>query len=153
MKKTKNIRKRCSVKEGLHFFGMLIVPINVNKKTYFFLLDSGSQSNCISDTNSELLAEFKGNGETIENYGIGHYCCTSDCGQLTYSIAGHSFVGDFSTISGKTFEVMNQMLGIEISGLMGTPFMMMHNCIINFKKGIVSVEVSSTSDETREEAA
>jgi hypothetical protein len=153
MKKKNIMRKRCSVKEGLRFCGMLIVPINVNTKTYYFILDSGSQSNCISDSDNALMAEFKGDGETIKTYGIGSHCYESACGKLTYSIAGHTFEEDFTTISGKTFETMNEVFGFAISGMMGIPFMIQHNCIINFKKGTVSVEVSMPKEETDEEAA
>lgn len=151
MKQKRAKLKRCSFKEGLQFCGMVIVPITIREKTRYFILDSGSQSNCINEADSELMTVFTGNGETIQTYGIDNHSCESSKGQLTYEIAGHSFMEEFNTISGQTFEAMARVLGIEISGLMGVPFMRQHNCIIDFAKGVVTVDVSSPEEDMDEE--
>lgn len=149
MKKTNPKLKRCTFLKGLQFCGLVIVPITISEKTRYFLLDTGSQRNGVSDADTETMAAFRQNeGQLLETQGLDGHTCVTPFGRLTYMIAEHPFEVDCFVISGKTFESLNKELGYEISGLMGVEFMRKHNCIIDFAKGVVTVDVSEEHTKT-----
>lgn len=154
MKQTNPNLKRCTFLKGLQFCGLVIVPITISEKTRYFLLDTGSQRNGVSDADADTMAAFKQNeGQLLETQGLDGHTCVTPFGRLTYMIAEHPFEVDCFVISGKTFESLNKELGYEISGLLGVEFMRKHNCIIDFAKGIVTVDVSTPADNTDEKDA
>lgn len=145
--KRKTTLKRCTFLEGLQFCGLVIVPITVNNKTRFFLLDTGSQRNGVSDADTETMSAFKqNNGQMLETQGLDGHTCVTPFGRLSYDIAGQTFEVDCFIISGKTFASLNQELGYEISGLMGVEFMRKHNCIIDFATNTVTMDVGGKDE-------
>ena len=146
MKKKNTNIKRCDLNEGIAICGLPIVPIDVNGKTCYFLLDTGAQNNGVSDADPEALACFKPSEYVIQNTGLDGHSCFTPLGSLSYSIAGHSFEDQFSIIPGSTFASIKQTTGLLISGIMGITFMVKHNCVLDFDKGLVSIIIQEEND-------
>ena len=131
---------KCDINESLNFLGLILVPINVNGNTHVFLLDTGSQNNCICDTSRECMECFEPSGNNIVTHGIDDHTIESAIGHLTYEIGGHACKASFLVISGRTFDSITAETGIEISGILGITFMKKHRCTINLIEGYVTAE-------------
>lgn len=149
-KKNPNI-KRCNINEGIAICGLPIVPIDINGKTCYFLLDTGAQNNGVSDADPDAMAGFKPSEYVIQNTGLDGHSCFTPLGSLSYSIAGYTFEDQFFILPGSTFAGVKQETGLLISGIMGIPFMIKHNCALDFGKGLVSIIIQEENDNKNNE--
>ena len=151
VKKKNTTIKLCDINEGIVVCGLPIVSIEIKGKTCYFLLDTGAQNNGVSDGSPEAMAGFQPSKYVQQHIGFDGHAKFTPLGSLTYELAGNSFEEQVMVIPGNTFSGMGQEAGIQISGLLGMPFMVKHNCVLDFEKGIVSATITEENDNNENE--
>lgn len=123
-----------------------VIPLVINQKTCHFLIDSGSHKNAVSDEAPEAMACFKPSGEVIQNSGLDGHACDTPLGLLTFEIGEHKCEEEFFVISGKTFALFQEQIGIQVSGLLGMDFLKKYHCVIDFAEGSVTVDLPLSTE-------
>lgn len=144
---------KCDIKKSLRLFSLILISLNVNGNRRLFVLDTGSQGNCLCDDDTESMKLFKATRDKTMSRGLNGHAAESDNGTLTYQIGKHTCTSEFCVISGKTFDVFTQETGIHVSGLLGIPFIMQHNCIIDIVEGKLTVNIDDALEKEDTQAA
>lgn len=142
MKKTKKLLKEILQSQNKQTFNLEdslkkaevpVIPIYINGKEYFIMLDTGSDASYLD---SEVLnnipklllghqEEIVG-GTAIKESGSCVYEVEFACGDREFKEVFTE--NDFSHI----FNFLEQTTGIKLSGILGTRFLMKHKCILDF---------------------
>lgn len=139
--------------KSLHLFGLIMIPIKINGNERYFLLDTGSQANGVCDTYQEDMKNFSPSGEKILSRGLNGKTAETDYGELIYEIGKYICKSEFFIIDGNTFNFFKEETGIQISGILGTPFMLQHNCVIDLIKGMLTLNIEDASQKEESQAA
>lgn len=115
--------------------GFPIVPLKIDNKMCFFLVDTGSSLNLIKKTFIDELSE---DIEIIENQNQIHTAAGIVQSQLiNFNIEYKSRKykqEEFNIAELNVFEYHKDYYGYNIVGIIGSPFMKKYNWIINFDK-------------------
>lgn len=139
--------------KSLQLFGLILIPIKINGNNRFFILDTGSQANGICDTYQEDMKYFTVSGKRMSARGLNGIIAETDCGNLKYIIGNHPCESEFFLIKERPFDFFKDGTGIQISGILGTPFMMQHHCVIDLVNGILTVDIEEIVQKEESQAA
>lgn len=118
--------------------GLPLMLLEIAGKQRLFLIDSGSSSNLISNSlNSIAKTRFIASGTSFgyEGQKVDH-----DIVQTVYYFNRKKFVGIFTLTSDDTFDVFKEESNLTVEGILGVPFLINHNCILDFEKGVLMVD-------------
>ena len=146
MEKKISRKKRCSIKDNLSAYCSPVIPLVINQKTCHFLIDCGSHKNAVSDADTDVMACFKPSGEVTQTSGFDGHACDTPLGLLTFEIGEHKCEEEFFVISGKTFALFQEQIGIQVSGLLGMDFLKKYHCVIDFTEGSVTVDLPLSTE-------
>ena len=142
MKKAKKLLKKILQNQNKQTFNLEdslkkaevpVIPIYINGKEYFIMLDTGSDASYLDsevlNNIPKLLLGYQDEivgGTAIKESGSCVYEVEFACGDKEFKEIFTE--NDFSHI----FSFLEQTTGIKLSGILGTRFLMKHKCILDF---------------------
>ena len=124
---------KISFKDTIDKTGLPIVSFSQNDKHFDFIIDTGAEYSVINSNSLESLKyiELEGNGVV---YGIeGNEKETTSIGVVLY-IDDKEFTEVFQITNVPGMEVVNNMYGTNVIGILGSQFLIRYKFIIDYEK-------------------
>ena len=118
--------------------GLPMLEVFICGKNHLFILDSGSTSNLVSaDLKNSVEHSLSGEGTTYSFEGT-----VADCSivKMSYSIGSAVHEADFTVTAAATFSVFMEESGLLVEGILGIPFLIEHQCVLDFSEGRLLLE-------------
>lgn len=139
MKKNKNI-SLCSIS-----FSKGFIPPNLPIATFYqedkelnFIIDTGSDSNCIDANVVKCLKHDKIEGEVGQVTGVGGSQPVESC-VIPFSSEDNTYKAEFLIADySQVFTSIKDVHGIPIHGLLGSSFLRENNFVLDFKNMVAS---------------
>lgn len=143
---------KVSFEKSLDKIGLPLLVIQKNAYNLYFLLDTGANKNYIRrdfldipelNTDTEFLPDKE------EFYVIDNVCHLTEACNFSFYLADLNYVETFQVIedgSALTFPTTNGV-PFHVVGILGTPFMIKHNTIINFATSEVIFNTTKVAKE------
>ena len=133
-------------KDNANKAGFVTLKVNVGKREYCFLVDTGSTQNGITselyEENAPLCKVIANvtvtgvNGATVEQVMVGMpYQCSSICSS-----------GRFFVMTSNVFQSVEEEIGLKLDGILGSPFLFKHKAVIDYS----SMELHLASEESND---
>ena len=129
-------------RDSLNKVGLPMIQLEIMGQLCWFIVDTGSNSNMIR---SDMMAEYESDHPVVgmsSVSGIGGHSEEGNIYELPYSLDGEQFSDQFSVVTERTFEPIEEEYGVKICGLVGTSFMLFHRFIIDLSEGTIYICVS-----------
>ena len=134
------------VRDSLNNTGLPLIQLEILHKRHWFVVDTGSNANLLSsELKEELEANHKSVGSSFTS-GIGGNTEKGELFIVPYILDDYIFSDCFMTVSAATFQAFENS-GVKVSGLLGTPFLLFHRCLVDYSEG--AVYLSGQKDEVR----
>ena len=113
-----------------------MIQLEVMGKMHWFVVDTGSNVNLMSSSlKNELESSLESVG-TQSTSGIGGYTEEGEVFLLPYTLDENQFADYFTLVDSGTFQVFEEF-GEDVSGLLGTSFLLFHRCLLDFSEGCI----------------
>lgn len=128
---------KVSFEKSLNKTGLPLLQTQKNGYNLYFLLDTGANKNYTRRDFldiPELNADTEFLPDKEEFYGIDNVCHLTETCSFSFNLADLNYVVTYQVIedgSALTFPTINGV-PFHVVGILGTPFMIKHNTIINF---------------------
>ena len=136
------------IRKSLNNSGHPLIQLEIMGKLHWFVVDTGSNVNLMS---SSLKDELESNLKAVgiqSTSGIGGYTEEGEVFLLPYTLDENQFTDYFTLVNSSTFQVFEEF-GEDVSGLLGTSFLLFHRCLLDFSEGCIYL--SGKSEEVRSE--
>lgn len=126
-----------SVRNSLKEVGLPIIQLEIMGKAYGFIVDTGSNVNLMSsELRDELIHGITSAGK-LSTLGVGGDS-ENEVFEIPYTIEGMTFSALFG-MQHDTFQAFEKEYGLQVSGLLGTDFMIRHRANIDFSDGMINL--------------
>lgn len=125
---------------GLEKIGLPLILTSGKKKNVCFLIDTGSTHNTLfSFVYEHFKDDFRIIEENQETKGIESRFQESITVEGTFNFDGTEYTSTFAVVKANdTITQLQEDTGVQLHGILGIPFLMENNWIIDFEKMIVT---------------
>ena len=125
---------------GLEKIGLPLILTSGKKKNVCFLIDTGSTHNTLfSFVYENFKDDFRIIEENQETKGIESRFQESITVEGTFNFDGTEYTSTFAVVKANdTITQLQEDTGVQLHGILGIPFLMENNWIIDFEKMIVT---------------
>lgn len=118
--------------------GLPLIEVGVCGRNRLFLLDSGSTANLVTSTLKDACPH--SDAGASKSYSVGGNGLDCSMVKMGYDIAGVPRESEFMVTDPSTFDVFREESGLTVEGIMGIPFLIQHRCVVDFRKGRLSLK-------------
>ena len=130
--KTVNTMKQ-SIAKAVRKLGIPTIKVKVNGEYFWFLVDSGSTANFITQKTYDKIASAAEKAGDCVALGFEGKAVERPVFNVQYRIGRHDFTQEFGVMKCDHFNRVEKECGIKIDGLVGAPFMILHNIRIDYR--------------------
>lgn len=128
--------------DSLNKIGLPMIQLEIMGQLRWFIVDTGSNFNLIR---ADMMELYVSNLPVIGLFsvsGIGGHSEEGIAYEIPYSLDGKRFSDQFSVVTERTFQPIEEVYGVKICGVVGTSFMLFHRFIIDLSEGTIHICVS-----------
>lgn len=117
--------------------GLPLIEVFLSGQKHLFLLDSGASTNLVASSLKDSLPhEAAGAGMS---YSFEGNVADLSIVRMTYSMDDVPHEANFTVTDDSTFSVFMVESGLVVEGIMGIPFLVEHQCVVDFRTGSLSL--------------